>query len=343
MDPVLPKPLNAVLDLSSRCNLRCRYCCFFSSEAESGCRELSTEAVIAKIAECAAAGVWQITLRGGEALLRTDLPEILRAIVGHRMRFSLLTNGILLDDKLAAAIAATRRCDFVKISLDGPEDLHDGMRGAGSWRAAVDAIGRLRRLGVPVIATAAVHRGHLGRIEECVRAILAAAPLISFSMVADCADSSCALDDDDHRRLLAEIAAVERRDPAAFPSRGAVKIIRGWRERIAMMRRGDPPPVRGMWCDNCHKVFMLADGRWYPCQSLQELASQPDEPLLDFWFRSPVWRELRQPHAGPWFAECAGCRCREYCRPGCYVLHHRWRDRRLICMAQLIEVAGEDF
>ena len=343
MTSSLPGPLHAVLDLSSRCNLRCRYCCFFSSEAEAACRELSTEAMVAKIAECAAAGVWQVTLRGGEALLRGDFPEILRAVIDSRMRFTLLTNGILLDDKFAAAIAASRRCDFVKVSLDGPEELHDEMRGAGSWRAAVAAIDRLRRVGVPVLATAAIHRGHLGRIAECTRTILEYAPQISFSMVIDCAERSCALDDDTYLRLLAEIAAVERSDPGRFPERGAVAVIRAMRTALAAMRRGDPPPARDNWCSNRRTVFMLADGRWFVCPSLPEMASAPGESLTDFWFRSPLWDGLRTPHTGPWRAECANCRCREYCNPGCYLTHRCWPERHLTCPMRFVAVAGEDF
>ena len=84
------------------------------------------------IEDAARCGVLQVTLRGGEALLSPAFDAVIDAVVRNRMRFALLSNGKILDDAVAARLAATGRCDMVKISLDGREEIHDRMRGKGA-------------------------------------------------------------------------------------------------------------------------------------------------------------------------------------------------------------------
>ena len=119
--PALSAPLKLVIDLTSRCNLRCAYCCFFSRPDESEKSVLPPERWVALIDEAGRNGVFSVTLRGGEALLSPAFDAVLSAVIRNKMRFSLLTNGKIFTPELAARFVATGRCDLVKISLDGRE------------------------------------------------------------------------------------------------------------------------------------------------------------------------------------------------------------------------------
>ncbi|MDR2637427.1 MAG: SPASM domain-containing protein, partial [Zoogloeaceae bacterium] len=82
---------------------------------------------------------------------------------GQRVRHSLQTNGILLDDEWCAFLAAH---DFlVGLSVDGPPELHDAYRkdkrGQGSAALVLAAWWRLRAHGVETNLLCAVHRANM--------------------------------------------------------------------------------------------------------------------------------------------------------------------------------------
>jgi len=78
-----------------------------------------------------------------EPLLTPHLPEMLRAAKERGHAVFLTTNGLLLE-KRAAEIAPY--IDNIQISLDGPEAVHDAIRGPGFFRAALKGLQAIRAL-----------------------------------------------------------------------------------------------------------------------------------------------------------------------------------------------------
>ena len=123
-----PRPVRQIhqIELSTRCNLKCRYCPHFPELPRS--KEDMTEETF-----CAALDLVQhyvrqgtqteLSLTGiGEAMLHPRFVEYAiraREVVGPHRQLTLTTNGILLDDAMAAAIAPLRPAVF--ISLHRPE------------------------------------------------------------------------------------------------------------------------------------------------------------------------------------------------------------------------------
>ncbi|MGA8535555.1 MAG: GTP 3',8-cyclase MoaA [Candidatus Tumulicola sp.] len=107
------------VSVTDKCNLRCVYCM-----PESGLPWLRRDEIldyeeIADIVRAAASvGVRSIRLTGGEPLLRRDLDRLVAAIasVPGIDDIALSTNGLLLEDQLAALVAAGLR--RVNLSLD---------------------------------------------------------------------------------------------------------------------------------------------------------------------------------------------------------------------------------
>ena len=111
-------PRSLSLEITARCNLRCRYCYFFDNPAVEY-RDLPTDEWLRFFDELGSLGVMKVTLAGGEPFIRKDLPALIEGIVRNRMRFSFLSNGGLIDDEIAAFIAGTGRCEYVQVSVDG--------------------------------------------------------------------------------------------------------------------------------------------------------------------------------------------------------------------------------
>src|SRR5215510_11299213 len=129
------RPIYAVWEITLACDLACRHCGSRAGKARP--EELSTEACIDLVRQMAELGVREVTLIGGEAYLREDWLEIVRAIVAHGMTPTMTSGGRSIDAARASA-AAQAGLAGVSISLDGLADTHDRLRGvAGSHASAL--------------------------------------------------------------------------------------------------------------------------------------------------------------------------------------------------------------
>ena len=82
---------------------------------------------------------------GGEPLLYKGLAEILRHIKKRRLIAALVTNGVLLARHAEELVEAG--VDNVTISLDGPEAVHDQIRGVpGTFHRAIEGIRALQEV-----------------------------------------------------------------------------------------------------------------------------------------------------------------------------------------------------
>lgn len=127
------------LALTDACNLRCRGCWIDNPGRP---RALSPEQVDSILAAAKAQGNRFFTLLGGEPLLYPTWWQILQR--HPDCYFQIITNGLLLD---RTNVERMRRSGNVSplVSIDGREASNDGRRGQGVFRAAMEALDRLRQ------------------------------------------------------------------------------------------------------------------------------------------------------------------------------------------------------
>src|SRR4030095_5420949 len=85
-------PVHAVWEITLVCNLKCHHC-----GSRAGRRrpdELSTAECIDVVAQLARLGTREVTLIGGEAYLRRDWVEIVRAVRAHGMDCTMQTGAL---------------------------------------------------------------------------------------------------------------------------------------------------------------------------------------------------------------------------------------------------------
>ena len=94
------RPYALVAELTYRCPLRCLYC---SNPVELAARgkELDTDEWRRVLREAQALGVVQVSLSGGEPLLRDDLEEIVAEARGLELYTNLITSGIPLARRIS--------------------------------------------------------------------------------------------------------------------------------------------------------------------------------------------------------------------------------------------------
>ena len=104
------RPIYVHYGVSSRCNLKCRSCVIWQRDTSAS--ELSTADVRELAAILADLGAVQVSLGGGEPVLRKDLPEVARAFLDHDIRVRVLTNGVAMTPKASGRLIDAGVRDF---------------------------------------------------------------------------------------------------------------------------------------------------------------------------------------------------------------------------------------
>jgi radical SAM protein with 4Fe4S-binding SPASM domain len=155
-DGARPIPLNAVWELTMRCDQACAHCGSRAGVARPS--ELSTEEVLEVGAALARLGCREVTVIGGEAYLRDDIHVIVRALAERGMRVVMQTGGRTLTRERALALRAAG-LSAIGVSVDGPAIAHDRLRGnLGSHRAAIQALALAREIGFAVSANTQINK-----------------------------------------------------------------------------------------------------------------------------------------------------------------------------------------
>ena len=141
-------PLSVQLDLTYRCNERCVHCYL---DHHDHC-EMTTAEIKDLLDQMADAGVFYLTISGGEILMRRDFFEILEYARARTFCIKLKTNGILIRKKEADRIKALG-VESVQVSIYSHRpEVHDAItKLPGSLAQSIEAIRRLRAHGIHVI------------------------------------------------------------------------------------------------------------------------------------------------------------------------------------------------
>jgi SynChlorMet cassette radical SAM/SPASM protein ScmE len=358
---VMSTPRSLDLEVTNRCNLRCRYCSHFSSAGDVD-RDLPTEEWLRFLEELNRCAVTNLTLSGGEPFLREDLPELIAGIVGNRMRFNILSNGTLIDDDIAACLAATGRCDGVQVSIDGatPVD-HDAFRGQGNFRRAIEGVEVLRRHGLPVDVRVTIHRRNVHDLEGVARLLLDEIGLPGFSTNAAsymglCRQNAELVQLTVEERSLAIETLLElsgRYNGRISAAAGPLAEGRAWLEMEEARREGRGPMSGRGFLTGCggpmSKMAVRADGVMVPCSQMPhiELGRINQDDLRQVWQHHPALKRLRERCEIPLsdFAFCDGCPYIPYCTGNCPALAYTLVDEENhpspdACLRRFLEQGG---
>jgi len=138
-------PRVVTLEVTDRCNLRCKMCWFWGEKGQGDAfrqRELPDAAYARLIEELAEWRPW-IVITGGEPMLRPSaVLEIAQQAKTNAIPVSIINNGTadgsgVLADQIAPLIAS------ITFSVDGPPKVHDFIRGKGAYERTRASIRRV--------------------------------------------------------------------------------------------------------------------------------------------------------------------------------------------------------
>jgi len=146
-------PIAGLLELTSRCNLRCVHCYLGPQENHWARRgdELSLDRVLAIVDEIAEAGCLYLGITGGDPMIHDHFPEVYRRARENGMIVTVLCNGILVRDEILELFQEYPPAG-VEVSLYGAtrETYEAVTRVPGSYARCLTGIHRLIEAGVRV-------------------------------------------------------------------------------------------------------------------------------------------------------------------------------------------------
>jgi MoaA/NifB/PqqE/SkfB family radical SAM enzyme len=142
--------MTTVFILDSKCNLSCEFCIC------NGEKRLNSEEIKSKLDSCSG----RVIFTGGEPLLREDINELCEYAKSKNLRVGVHTNAILLKR------LDLNYVDFVNLPLDGPEKIHNELRG-DNFDTIMKALDKLKEKTVKITTIATkINLDEIKRIPE---------------------------------------------------------------------------------------------------------------------------------------------------------------------------------
>lgn len=166
-----------IVELTPRCNHACSHCYNVWRRTEgTGARhvlqgELDAPGTLTLLAKAIdETGCSNISLTGGEPLLRPDLPEILNYLLQREVTTALITNGRLLTELTVVDLLERGTALFELPLLSHRRRVHDRLSGApGAFDAVLAAMARIRLHRGQFVAVFVITRRNLPDLGETIR------------------------------------------------------------------------------------------------------------------------------------------------------------------------------
>lgn len=144
-----------IFEVTTRCNLRCQHCYNIWEKPGSSYPkgELSTADTLKMLDRVLdETGANQVTLTGGEPLLRPDLPELVAHLYDRGVTVDLISNGSLMSDAKLETLPADKISMFELPLLSAEAAIFDRMAGqSGAFDKVTVAMAQLKLLGRSVV------------------------------------------------------------------------------------------------------------------------------------------------------------------------------------------------
>jgi radical SAM protein with 4Fe4S-binding SPASM domain len=329
------RPVYAVWEVTLQCDLACRHCGSRAGRARPD--ELSTAEALDLVEQMADLGVREVTLIGGEAYLRPDWLDIVRAVRKRGMQCTTTTGGRGVTEDLARA-ARDAGLQGASVSVDGLRETHDHIRALpGSFDAALRALRAFQAAGLPTSSNTHINRLNLREIpatfdllvREGIRAWLMQLT-VAMGRAAD--EDGLLLEPYQVLEAIPMLARLKARADAAKVKFWAGNNIGYFGPHENTLRQSYPKGHMGSCGAGRVTLGIEANGDVKGCPSLPTSdyvgGNVRDHSLEAIWQQSAPLRFTRDRTVDELWGYCATCYYRENCLAGCSWTTHTLFGKR---------------
>ncbi len=306
---IFSAPISLSFSLTESCNLSCSHCAV-SAKSDN---EVMQEKYIDKILNyCIENKVRVLEITGGEPLLfPATLIKIGNQVKTQNIVWGVTTNGLLLNTKI---IVELKKAGIyaIKVSLEGPKEYNDSIRGKGSFDLAIKGIKKCVKQGLPVAVLTTLSRKNIGLMDKFVDLldVLGVNLVIFFPMMPL------------GRAKNLENFLLEKNDFEKFLSFLASKKTRHLRINIEMPELANKPNSKNLakGCPIGYSFHVCYNGDVWPCPVFPlVLGNIKKEPLTKIW-KNDFFKEIK--NSDNLKGACAKCVLKETCNGGCRAMSY---------------------
>ncbi len=177
-------PLLAMVELTYRCNLRCRHCYVLERVSRARPAQASRAALERLLRELAAAGCLDLSLTGGETTLHPDYLALVSLAKDLHLETTLKTNAATFTRARAAAYAADPAHETQASLYGATAATHDAFTGVpGSFARSLSGLRHLAEAGVSCLVSCIVWNGNAGELDALDEMVRGLGHAASFSDV----------------------------------------------------------------------------------------------------------------------------------------------------------------
>jgi uncharacterized protein len=325
--------------LTDACNFRCKYCFIKTRMLNENGEKMSIETarkgidLIARNTQNV-----KIIFYGGEPLLNKDVLKFSVLYAREKIkevRFSMITNGALIDDEMAEFIKKNEI--NVGVSLDGPSKINDQMRvtngNTGTYHLIQRGISLLKEKEIPFGLSVTLGPHNIDQAESVVDEVIKANPsgvgqnLLTTNDGVSAENNliiETALNNEEKLRNnhILDDRVFNRKIKPFLEERPRFKDCGAYGNQVVITPNGQLGTCHGLWPDNENKKQL---SEYFP------LTVDYNRKLNDH----PYWKEWagRIPHA---MKECRSCYGISLCGGGCAknsIIHSgsMWHPDKTIC------------
>lgn len=310
---------NPVINVTRRCNLKCKHCYAEAGEKwnenELSCTEIKE--LIDKILNNYNLAEFdkRILLSGGEPFLRKDILDIITYVYIKGGTPLINTNGLLISEGIMDTLRDVGA--ELLVSLDGAsQESHEFLRGENTFYNTIEKIRQLKGHGVITKLSMTVHSKNINEMEEFIKiAETLEADGIALNMVNILSRAEkCGLERVKLTEFYRGLKRISKISPKAFNYISTTDFANVG--AILLMN------VKFEYCGvGAASLLVDYNGDIYPCYNNMNaecrLGNIRKDNILEVWNSSNKLKKLRKLNVNDFSEKCKICSVKYYCGGGC--------------------------
>ncbi len=316
------------LHITEKCNLKCRHCYQTGKHIE----EMTLAEIKNVVSETTQmlhdwsdlynmSFTQSFNITGGEPFLRSEIYEILSFIKDHNAEAYILTNGVLVDKKKADLLKQLK-VNGIQVSIEGPQKIHDSIRGKGSFSSSIKGIQHLLDAEIKVTMNTTLSKVNAKYIMEIIEfANTLKVQRFSFSRLVPYGRGLDLID----KMLSREyISKIYKKLFSLKP--GSLEIVTG--DPIASQMSEDEPSgghaATGGCAAGISGITILSDGTITPCRRMPvPIGNIRNDSIREIFTTSSILESLRD--KASYEGKCSKCNRWSTCR-GCRAIAYAYSN-----------------